>query len=167
MSPSAETPSTRRSNVVMFPAGAPDVALGGLGISRALLQRGAPTGIDDGTLHWAIFGVPDGHADSGGDSPPFTLVGDFALHSEGWFVGLTVTAPTYFREPSTFGNLADDEVNELSHTLGQWASHLLYDFAASHARQLVAGTWGCEISIPLLTPEPLFLDVPRDAGSDA
>lgn len=165
MSPENE-PATDRPGVSLFPPGAPEVALGGLGISRALLQRGAPTGIDDGTLHWSIFGVPGEHTPGDDGSAPFTLVGDFALYTDGWFVGLTVTAPTYFREPPAFPELTDAELNDLSHALGQWASHLLYDFAASHARQLVAGTWGCEISIPLRTPEPRLLDVARDAGDE-
>lgn len=164
MSPESE-PEAGRPSAALFPPGAPDIALGGLGISRALLQRGAPAGIDDGTLHWAIFGVPDERT-SDDDAAPFTLVGDFALHADGWFVGLTVTAPTYFREPPAFPTLTDAALNELSHALGRWASHLLYDFAASHARQLVAGTWGCEVAIPLKTPEPRLLDVPRDASDE-
>lgn len=165
MSSSPDTPEIVPPGVALFPPGAPDVALGGLGISRALLQRGAPTGAEDGTLQWTIFGIPDGRPTADDTAAPFTLVGDFALNAEGWFVGLTVTAPTYFREPPAFQELTEDELNDLSHALGQWASHLLYDFAASHARQLVAGTWGCEISIPLQTPEPRLLDVLRDADA--
>lgn len=165
MSSSHETPEIAPPRVALFPPGAPDVAIGGLGISRALLQRGAPTGTGDGTLQWAIFGIPDEGGTGDDAAAPFTLVGDFALNADGWFVGLTVTAPTYFREPPKFQELTEAELNDLSHALGQWASHLLYDFAASHARQLVAGTWGCEISIPLQTPEPRLLDVSRDAGA--
>lgn len=166
MSPSAETPATSPASDALFPVGAPDVALGGLGITRALLQRGAPAGVDEGELHWVIFGVPNEPATDSEDAAPFSLVGDFALNADGWFVGLTVTAPTFFRDPPALEKLSDDELNGLSRALGQWASHLLYDFAASHARQLVAGTWGCEISIPLTTPEPQFVDV-RNAPHEA
>lgn len=162
MSTSPETPETGAPSVALFPPGAPDVALGGLGISRALLQRGTPTGAEDDTLQWTIFGIPDEQVADNDLAAPFTLVGDFALNADGWFVGLTVTAPTFFREPPAFQKLTEAKLNDLSHALGQWASHLLYDFAASHARQLVAGTWGCEISIPLKTPEPRLLDVSRD-----
>lgn len=158
--PTALDTQSHVSRSEIFGEGAPDVAITGLDVLRATIVRRDFDADEDGDgLHWHIYGVP-----SGLENSPLTLVGDLALASGGWFVGATVTALIGFRDPGIFDPASTEQVREFGRTLGAWASHVLYDLAASRGRSLVASSSGCPLELPLLTPSAHFAYVRLEEG---
>ena len=87
------------------------------------------------------------------DDKPLVLIGDLACAQDGWFVGTTAVCFLSFRDRSSV-NLDDlESVNTLIERYGRWASHLLYDFVAMQARTLVASAAGCNLEVPVQTPD--------------
>jgi hypothetical protein len=134
----------------MFAAGAPDVGIGGVSVSRATIVT-----IDDvegessgSGLQWHISAYPS----SDDDLDSVALSGDLAVIEGGWFVGVTVVMRLHFRDRSVVPRGVDD-ANELAKTMGPWSSNILYDVAAIQARQLVASSLVAQVAIPVQTPQ--------------
>lgn len=142
-----------------FPEGAPDVAVAWATVERATLT---PLHNDKGdsedqepSIHWHVYGFPG--CDGDHNLTQFVVYGDLSLSANGWFLGVTAAVGLGFRD-GTLPIDPDDaeQVNDLSRTLGSWASTLLYDLAAASGRILTASNLACNVKLPELTPKPHF-----------
>ncbi|HCG55218.1 MAG TPA: hypothetical protein DEW39_03490 [Brevibacterium sp.] len=136
----------------MFPPGAPEVAIGSLQIGRSMV---APSGAvtvpgeeepEDG-LDWTISGIATDQ-----EQPPMALLGDLFARRDGVVVGVSVSASIALKDAA--GVLTEDEVSDRTQYLAPWATHALYDVAASEARRLLLSVGADSSMIPLITPIP-------------
>lgn len=144
-----------------FSDDSPNVAVGGVAISRATITSVASApdqdAAEDGKpfeIHWHISGLAPTKVPSADGSERLVLVGDLVCRENDWFVGTTATCSLAFRDPAAFDPDDDDVFDAMTKTLGAWASNILYDTAAATARAMVAATPGCTMDVPITTPRP-------------
>lgn len=146
-----QTPDDLQARVErLFPDGVPDIAIGGMDVQRSTVTAiDIPEGGQQPPLgtHWTITALPGPDQTS-----PIGLVGDLSIFDESWFLGVTVHAFFVFR-PGTQVPRGMEEINAFGLAHAPWANNILFDFAAMHARQLVASSLACTIKVPSLTPE--------------
>ncbi len=154
---------TRARLSLIFPAGAPDVGVGGMSVARSSLTQVSD---DDESLpegvHWHVYGTATGEA-----YPPFLLFGDLTVRSEGWFGGATAVALVLFREGTAPDLESPEDENALVEALGPWYSNVLYDWAAGAVRRQLATSPDCKLDVPILTPDThLGLRYPAEAAHE-
>lgn len=135
---------------ILFPDGAPDVAISGIRVMRSTVAP-LSRGVDDEGLHWRITG-----SSSSSTLPPLVLLGDLTIRTREISAGATVVAFIDFRDPER--TVSGDEVGEAVRVLGPWAAHVLYDIAAMALRGALGGLGYDPGIVPATTPPAEYAD---------
>lgn len=149
----------------MFRDGAPSIGIGSTDVLRAsLLPMDDPEQeTEEPNNQFHITTIP-------GPQPPespVALLGDLAITSGGWFVGVTVVMTLHFRNADEAPNPDDTEaLNSFGEVIGPWASNVLYDVAAMKARQLTSSSSTCEVEVPLATLRPHITRISKRSQDD-
>lgn len=149
----------------VFAEGGPDVAIGGISITRSTITSvSSHAVVDDQELSWEIHCLPATRNSEGGGVMEILLAtGDLRVRDQSWFVATTARATVCFRDGKVPIDISDlGQVNEYSKLYGSWSAHLLYDTCLAEARRLIAGVTAggsCTLDLPTLTPTPTFVDL--------
>jgi len=91
------------------------------------------------------------HGSASDTSPKFAITGELTVQDSAAFAGVLALMPIYQREePENFGT---DDARDLLLQYGNWASGILYDFAAAALRAQLAAA-GVQYEIPFETVTP-------------
>lgn len=143
-----------------FTDDSPDFAPLGVWVARSQTSSasfGVPEEQDEG-LSWTIMPARNE------SYPRVVLLGELVVRAPSEFAAVTVVAPMGLRD-----EVGDDaslrEVarrgNEAVNTIGPWISNILYDYAATQLRAIVAGS-GFQLEIPFGSPPPHLRNVDEE-----
>lgn len=145
---------------VLWPTDAPDVRLGGLLLLDSFIQPAGPVHRDDdqpeqpkdvAQRDWNVYLVRLAGDPAGRE---YALVGELFSCEGDWHLKVSALTPLQFR----------GALREKSHQLGSealterygpWASHVLWDFVAQHARILAAGVLR-PFDLPSESPDAVY-----------
>lgn len=163
------TPATGTD--IPWPVEAPDVRLGGLLLLESSVHPAGPpeqheppedAEAPSNQRDWNVYCVRLAGDPAGRE---YALIGELFMCQGDWHLSVSALTPLQLR-----GELRADAHNlgpdELAKRYGPWATHVLWDFVAQHARLLSSGVLR-HFDIPTQSPEaayevPAYLTEPED-----